>query len=93
MPKRGKYSSELKKGALSLAPVRPVSVVPRKVGTGANLLSRWRREIDSQGQQAFSGSGHAPDEEVAQLKREPARVKKEWDFLREAATFFARGST
>jgi transposase len=56
-------------------------------------LSRWQREIDSQGQQAFTGSGHARDEEVAQLKREPARVKKEWDFLREAATFFARGST
>ena len=71
----------------------PVSVVPRKVGTGANLLSRWRREIDAQGPQAFTGSGHARDEEVARLKRELARVKRERDFLREAATFFARGST
>ena len=32
-------------------------------------------------------------EEVASLKRELARVKKERDFLREAATFFAMGST
>lgn len=30
------------------------------------------------------------DEEVARLKRELARVKKERDFLREAATFFAK---
>jgi len=30
---------------------------------------------------------------VAQLKRELARVKKERDFLREAATFFARESS
>jgi transposase len=55
-------------------------------------LSRWQREIDAQGPQAFTGSGHARDEEVARLKRELARVKKERDFLREASTFFATGS-
>ncbi len=32
------------------------------------------------------------DEELARLKRELVRVKKERDFLREAATFFAKGS-
>jgi transposase len=40
-------------------------------------LSRWQREIDSQGQQTLSGSGHARDEEVARLKRELACFKKE----------------
>ena len=33
------------------------------------------------------------DEEVTHLKRELARVTKERDFLREAATFFARESS
>jgi transposase len=33
------------------------------------------------------------DVELARLKRELARVKKERDFLREAATFFAKGSS
>jgi transposase len=32
------------------------------------------------------------DEEVTRLKRELARVKKERDFLRAAATFFAKES-
>jgi transposase len=57
------------------------------------LLTRWRREAEGEGPQAFGGCGHARDEEVAGLKRELTRAKKERDFLREAATFFAREST
>jgi transposase len=41
---------------------------------------------------AFPGKGVARDEEMAALKRELARVKKERDILREAATFFAKES-
>lgn len=41
---------------------------------------------------AFKGSGSPRDEEVARLKRELARVKKEHFFLREAAVFFAKES-
>lgn len=95
MPKRRKYSPEFKKGAVEQVRQPGVSCaqVARELGVGANLLSRWQREADAQGQHAFSGSGHARDEEVARLKRELARVKKERDFLREAATFFAREST
>ena len=36
---------------------------------------------------------HRANEEVAQLKRELARVKKERDFLRSAATYFAKESS
>jgi putative transposase len=42
--------------------------------------------------QAFPGPGRPKDEELAHLKRELARVKKERDFLQEAAAFFAKGS-
>ena len=42
---------------------------------------------------AFGGTGKPRDEEMARLKRELARVKKERDFLREAATFFAKESS
>ena len=42
---------------------------------------------------AFHGTGMPRDEEVALLKCELARVKKERDFLREAATFFAKASS
>ena len=44
------------------------------------------------GTMPFPGKGNPRDEEMAALKRELARVKKERDFLKEAATFFAKES-
>lgn len=67
--------------------------VARELGIGANLLTRWKRESEDQGKAAFGGSGSLRDEELTRLKRELARVKKERDFLREAATFFAKESS
>ena len=95
MSKRRKYSPEFKQGAVDLLRQSNVSMaqVARELGIEPNMLSRWSREAQQQGQQAFGGTGNPRDEEVASLKRELARVKKERDFLREAATFFARGST
>jgi len=63
------------------------------IGINVNLLSRWKRVAATEGRHAFGGSGKPEDEEVAALKRELARIRKERDFLREAATFFARESS
>ena len=95
MSKRRKYSPEFKRGAVEQTRQPGVSCaqVARELGIGGNVLTRWVREADSAGRQAFGGTGTPRDEEVAQLKRELARVKKERDFLREAATFFARESS
>ena len=41
-------------------------------------------------QDAFPGNGRPRDQEVAALKRELAQVKKERDFLKEAAAYFAK---
>ena len=95
MSKRRKHSPEFKQGAVEQVrqPGVSCSQVARELGIETSILARWQREADAQGKQAFGGSGKPRDEEVASLKRELARVKKERDFLREAATFFARGST
>ena len=95
MPKRRKFSQEFKRGAVEQARQPGVSCaqVARELGIDANLLARWKREADTQGRLAFGGSGKPRDEEIARLKRELARVKKERDFLRDAATFFARESS
>lgn len=70
MPKIRKYRPAFKKGAVEQVRQPGVSctLVAREPGIGSNLLSRWQREADAQGQQAFSGSGHARDEEVTRLK-------------------------
>lgn len=95
MSKRRKYSPEFKRGAIEQARQPGVSCaqVARELGIEPNMLSRWKREAEAEGRHAFGGTGQPRDEEVARLKRELARVKKERDFLREAATFFARESS
>lgn len=95
MAKRKKYSDEYKREAVGLIqqPGANVTQVSRDIGVSANQLFRWRREMDSGGAQAFPGSGVARDQELLALKRELARVKKERDFLRDAAAFFAKESS
>ena len=66
--------------------------VAEELGINAGMLGRWRKELKDHGGKAFSGKGNARDEEMAALKRELARVKKERDFLKEAAAFFAKES-
>lgn len=94
MTTRRKYSPEFKREAVALTRQPGVSCrqIALEIGINPNLLSRWKREAEQDNAQAFKGSGTARDQEMAQLKRELARVKKERDFLREAATFFAKGS-
>lgn len=94
MGARRKYSEEFKREAVSFAnqPGVTLAQVGRELGINSNMLSRWRRELDGHGGNAFPGQGHARDEEVTKLKRELTRVKKERDFLKEAAAFFAKES-
>jgi putative transposase len=55
--------------------------VARELGISANLLTRWKRKVDAEGRHAFGGTATPWDEEVARLKRELERVKKERDFF------------
>jgi transposase len=74
------------------APGVRVSQIAAELGIGANMLGRWRRELRQQPAQAFAGHGRPREEELAQLRRELARVTKERDCLRDAAACFASAS-
>lgn len=93
MAKRRKYSEEFKQEAVRLTrqPEASVSQVARDIGVSSGQLFRWRRELDGGGK-VFPGSGVPRDQELLALKRELAKVKRERDFLRDAAAFFARES-
>lgn len=89
---RRKYSAEFKREAVALAnqPGQTIVGVAADLGIGASLLQRWKRELSEHGQQAFVGQGVARDEELMGLRRELAQVKRERDFLKSAAAYFAK---
>ena len=95
MSKRRTFSEEFKREAVELTRQHGamISQVGRDIGVSAALLGRWRRELVSGKSKVFPGSGVPRDQELMALKRELARVKKERDFLRDAAAFFARESS
>ena len=95
MPQRRRYTKQFKEEALRLVRQEGVRLtqVAEDLGLDASMLRRWRQEADKQGLKAFRGQGQAHDEELAQLKRELGRVKRERDFLKDAAAYFAREST
>jgi transposase len=94
MSKRRKFSDEFKREAVGLTrqPGANISQIARDIGVGAGILGLWRRELEAGKTKAFTGSGVPRDQEMATLKRELARVKKERDFLRDVAGFFAKES-
>ena len=94
MSHRRRYSPEYKQEAVRLVQQSntTVSEIARNLGINDNMLRRWVKQASEPGKSAFPGHGNPRDEEVARLQRELRQVKKERDFLREAATFFAKES-
>lgn len=89
---RRKYSPEFKREAVELAnqPGQTISGVAANLGISAGVIQRWKRELSDHGRQAFVGQGVARDEELLALRRELTQVRKERDFLKSAAAYFAR---
>ncbi len=95
-PKRYKrYSAEFKREAIlrSSEEGSTDKAVCEELGISTRQFLRWRDELQLLGADAFPGQGRPRDEELASVKRELAQVKKERDFLKEAAAYFAKGST
>ena len=92
-PKRYKrYSAEFKREALRRAAEEGMTdkAVCDELGISTRQFQRWRGEMELLGGEAFPGNGRPRDQEVTALKRELAQVKKERDFLKEAAAYFAK---
>jgi transposase len=89
-----RYSSEFKIEALKRACEEGSSdkSVCQELGISTRQFRRWRDEYRLLGNDAFPGQGKSRDKELVDLKRELAKVKQERDFLKEAATYFAKTS-
>ena len=92
-PKRYKrYSAEFKREALRRAAEEGMTdkAVCEELGISTRQFRRWHGEMAMLGQDAFPGNGGRATRRLAALKRELAQVKKERDFLKEAAAYFAK---
>ena len=72
---------------------RPVAQVAGELGISDNVLYPWRteqRQVESQGRTRLGV--RAEQDELTRLKRENDTLRKERDFLKRAAAFFARES-
>lgn len=68
--------------------------IAEELGISASLLYKWRDKLEEKGEDAFPGSGNlaGKDKQIAELQKELEKVRQERDFLRRAATYFAKGS-
>ncbi len=89
---RRKYSREYKQEAVTLVQQsnQPISDIAKSLGLNDTMLRRWVKEFSEPAKTAFTGNGNPRDEEISKLKRELVEVKRERDFLREAAVYFVK---
>jgi transposase len=94
MRKRKRYNEEFRLQALRRADEPGVTdlLVAEELGISTRQLRRWRDLYKADPRDPFPGQGNSRDEEITRLKRELGQVKKERDFLAEAARFFAKES-
>jgi len=88
-----RYDKEFKIEAVRLAsePGNTQAQIQRDLGIGQGVISRWKRELKLDGEQAFPGKGNLKpqDEELRRLKRENEKLRRERDILKKAVAIFS----
>src|SRR5712691_297664 len=94
---RRQFTREFKLEAVRLIKQRGVSYAQASedLGVHPTQLRNWVKQLADDPQHAFPGQGQMKPEqlEIAQLKREVAKLKAERDILKKAAAYFAKEST
>ncbi len=86
---RKKYTEDFKREAVRLANERGnLSQVARDLGINDTLLQRWKKRLETSAERPFPGNGNPQDPELAQVKRDLARVKEENAILKKAVGIF-----
>ena len=88
-----RYDREFKVEAVRLAsePGNTQAGIERDLGISQGVISRWKRELKLDGEDAFPGKGRLKpqDEEFRRLKRENERLRRERDILKKAVAIFS----
>ena len=91
---RRKFSGEFKVEAVRLVAEGGMSIsqVAKDLDIRPNLLSRWKRQLTENPDEAFPGKGHqTPEqEELNKLRRKVIQLEQERDILKKAVGYFAK---
>lgn len=89
---RRKFTKEFKQEAVRLCERKPVVEAAESLGIAPELLYRWRRELEAEGDDAFRGNGNrtALEEELYRLRKENADLREEKEILKKASAYFAK---
>jgi transposase len=83
------FTEEFKRDAVQLAQERGnVAQAARDLDVHESVLSRWKRQLDTWPERPFPGQGNPQNLELAQLKRENARLREENEILKKAVGIF-----
>lgn len=90
---RRRFSREFKLEAVRMVTEggHSISQVARELDLRRDMLRRWKRQYERDGEQAFPGHGRlkADDEQLRQLLRENQRLREERDILKKAVAIFS----
>ncbi len=90
---RRRFSREFKLEAVRMVAEgrHSLAQVARELDVRPEMLRRWKRQVEQDGEQAFPGHGHlkADDEQLRQLLRENLRLREERDILKKAVAIFS----
>jgi transposase len=93
--KRNRHSKEFKEETVKLITEHgyTISEAARNVGVNANMLGRWKRELERD-REDISGVGNMKvlQSDIKRLRKENQRLKMEREILKKAAAFFAKES-
>ena len=88
MRKRRRFSQEFKIEAVLMVVEqgRDLYEVAQELEIRPDMLRKWRRKFEGDGNQAFPGSGRlkAEDEELRRLRRENKRLQMQLEILKKA---------
>jgi transposase len=88
-----RFDKEFKIEAVRLAsePGNTQSQIEHDLGISQGIISRWKRELRKDGDQAFPGKGRLKpdDDDMRRLKRENERLRRERDILKKAVAIFS----
>ncbi len=90
---RKHYSKQFKIDAVKLVTEQGynVSEAARNLGIHHSSLRRWKKQLETDGNQSFPGKGHmtSDKEELYRLRKEVKKLRMEREILKKAAAFFA----